>query len=146
MKTRSVSICVSSLIFSHFPLPPIRFFRSAFLNAGYCVSFSHAALSSIKTDAPMSFIWDVICAWKRKYTAELATPSPPPSPAKPKQGDAEAKDNSATKKAHKKTKHPPSEAALRVVDALMARPENPNIDFTLHPGYNPASRAEGLKR
>ena len=34
--------------------------RSALLNAGYSVSRSHAAAGSIKTDAPMSFVHDVI--------------------------------------------------------------------------------------
>jgi tRNA (guanine26-N2/guanine27-N2)-dimethyltransferase len=33
---------------------------SALLNAGYSVSRSHAAAGSIKTDAPMSFVHDVI--------------------------------------------------------------------------------------
>jgi len=34
--------------------------RSALLNAGYKVSRSHAAGGSIKTDAPCSFMYDIV--------------------------------------------------------------------------------------
>lgn len=33
--------------------------RSALLNAGYRCSISHCNPNAIKTDAPMSFIWDI---------------------------------------------------------------------------------------
>ncbi|VDL89961.1 unnamed protein product [Schistocephalus solidus] len=52
---------------------------SAFLNAGYRVSFSHAATASLKTDAPPSFIWDVMCAWKRRVEVAKATAASEPS-------------------------------------------------------------------
>jgi tRNA G26 N,N-dimethylase Trm1 len=35
-------------------------FRSAILNAGYRCSISHANAKSIKTDAPLDFIWDIV--------------------------------------------------------------------------------------
>uniref|UniRef100_A0A914C3Q4 tRNA (guanine(26)-N(2))-dimethyltransferase n=2 Tax=Acrobeloides nanus TaxID=290746 RepID=A0A914C3Q4_9BILA len=35
-------------------------FRSAVLNAGYRCSISHANAKSIKTDAPLDFIWDIV--------------------------------------------------------------------------------------
>ncbi|VDD74135.1 unnamed protein product [Mesocestoides corti] len=128
------------------PVPKIADVRSAFLNAGYRVSFSHAALSSIKTDAPMSYIWDVMCAWKRRYEAAAAKasagassrPSRSPSPSPP--------EGATRSKATRRKKHPPSEAALRVVDALMSRPPNPSVDFTPHPDSNPPSRTDGLLR
>ncbi|KAH9282980.1 tRNA (guanine(26)-N(2))-dimethyltransferase [Echinococcus granulosus] len=134
-------------------VPKIALIRSALLNAGYRVSFSHAALSSIKTDAPMSFIWDVMCAWKRKHEAEvraqkrLRSPTPPP----PREGDnVEIGDDEKTTESKKQNKcgrkHPPSEAALRVVDRLMSRPPNPAISFDPHPDANPPSRASGLLR
>lgn len=40
-------------------VPSLVMFRSAILNAGYRVSLSHCNPLSIKTDAPMSFIWDI---------------------------------------------------------------------------------------
>ncbi|GHJ86737.1 hypothetical protein NliqN6_3139 [Naganishia liquefaciens] len=40
--------------------PSLTEYVSALLNAGYSVSRSHAAAGSIKTDAPMSFVHDVI--------------------------------------------------------------------------------------
>jgi len=40
-------------------VPSLVMFRSAILNAGYCVSLSHCYPLSIKTDAPMSVIWDL---------------------------------------------------------------------------------------
>lgn len=38
-------------------------FRSALLNTGYKVSFSHACRDSLKTDAPSSVIWDIVRSW-----------------------------------------------------------------------------------
>lgn len=119
------------------------------LNAGYRVSFSHAALSSLKTDAPMSFIWDVICAWKQKFTEEAAAKSL--LPPKRVSTDEAAGANATTdkQKCGKRTvkKHPPSEMERRVVDALMARPlDHQKIDFAPHPDCNPASRSEKLVR
>uniref|UniRef100_A0A0V0J5X1 tRNA (guanine(26)-N(2))-dimethyltransferase n=2 Tax=Schistocephalus solidus TaxID=70667 RepID=A0A0V0J5X1_SCHSO len=59
--------------------PKMTELRSAFLNAGYRVSFSHAATASLKTDAPPSFIWDVMCAWKRRVEVAKATAASEPS-------------------------------------------------------------------
>lgn len=41
-------------------------FRSAILNAGYKVSYSHAEKNSVKTNAPMSLLWDVLRSWVKK--------------------------------------------------------------------------------
>lgn len=46
--------------------PPILTFRSALLNAGYEVSYSHAHKTSIKTNAPNEVIWDIVRAWEKK--------------------------------------------------------------------------------
>lgn len=43
--------------------PPMMTFRSALLNAGYKVSYSHAHKLSVKTNAPNHVIWDIIRAW-----------------------------------------------------------------------------------
>lgn len=40
-------------------------FRSALLNAGYKVSYSHANKVSIKTDAPNEVVWDIVRAWEK---------------------------------------------------------------------------------
>lgn len=45
--------------------PPMVKFRSALLNAGYNVTYSHANKVSIKTDAPNEVIWDVVRAWEK---------------------------------------------------------------------------------
>lgn len=37
--------------------------RSALLNTGYKVSFSHACKDSLKTNAPSSVIWDIVRSW-----------------------------------------------------------------------------------
>ena len=47
----------------HSPCPPNVTFRSAILNAGYLVSQSHLHPKSVKTNAPPSFIWDVMRRW-----------------------------------------------------------------------------------
>ncbi|XP_058824535.1 tRNA (guanine(26)-N(2))-dimethyltransferase [Topomyia yanbarensis] len=42
-------------------------FRSALLHAGYRVSYSHACKTSIKTDAPVSVIWDILRCWAKTH-------------------------------------------------------------------------------
>lgn len=39
--------------------------RSALLNAGYRVSFSHASKTSIKTNAPPNVLWDILRNWAK---------------------------------------------------------------------------------
>lgn len=46
---------------------PILKFRSALLNAGYKVSFSHAYKNSIKTNAPASVLWDILRCWNKRH-------------------------------------------------------------------------------
>ncbi|XP_014278781.1 tRNA (guanine(26)-N(2))-dimethyltransferase isoform X1 [Halyomorpha halys] len=46
---------------------PLRIFRSALLNGGYDVSESHAAPNSVKTNAPFTFIWDIIREWVKTH-------------------------------------------------------------------------------
>jgi tRNA (guanine26-N2/guanine27-N2)-dimethyltransferase len=43
--------------------PSLKQFCSALLNKGYKVSASHAMAGSVKTDAPMDVIWDVMRSW-----------------------------------------------------------------------------------
>ncbi|KYQ50363.1 putative N(2),N(2)-dimethylguanosine tRNA methyltransferase [Trachymyrmex zeteki] len=60
-------------------VPPMLMFRSALLNAGYKVSYSHASKISIKTDAPNDVIWDIVRAWEKKHPVKrekLAEDSP----------------------------------------------------------------------
>lgn len=38
-------------------------YRSAILNAGYKVSMSHTSPTSIKTNAPLEVIWDIMRVW-----------------------------------------------------------------------------------
>lgn len=46
---------------------PILKFRSAILHAGYRVSFSHTSKSSLKTDAPIGVIWDILRTWSKMH-------------------------------------------------------------------------------
>ncbi|XP_033219510.1 probable tRNA (guanine(26)-N(2))-dimethyltransferase [Belonocnema kinseyi] len=50
--------------------PSMVLFRSAVLNAGYRVSYSHANKISIKTDAPNDVIWDIVRAWEKEHPAK----------------------------------------------------------------------------
>ena len=43
--------------------PSMELIRSAILNAGYRVSYSHTHRTSVKTDAPNDFIWDLMRKW-----------------------------------------------------------------------------------
>lgn len=53
------------------------FYRSAILNAGYNVSYTHTNKTSIKTNAPTSFLWDVMRAWEAEHPVkrERLTPA-----------------------------------------------------------------------
>lgn len=46
------------------PIPILKM-RSAILNAGFRVSYSHASRNSIKTDAPASIVWDIMRCWAK---------------------------------------------------------------------------------
>ncbi|CAK1542375.1 unnamed protein product [Leptosia nina] len=51
----------------HLETMPMLQLRSAILNAGYQVSFSHASKLSIKTNAPAQLIWDIIRTWEKTH-------------------------------------------------------------------------------
>lgn len=51
----------------HMETIPMVTLRSAILNGGFNVSYSHACKTSIKTDAPMTFIWDVLRTWEKDH-------------------------------------------------------------------------------
>lgn len=51
---------------AHLTVMPMLMLRSAILNAGYKVSYSHAAKNSIKTTAPPSLMWDIIRSWAQQ--------------------------------------------------------------------------------
>ncbi|KAH9365125.1 hypothetical protein HPB48_014072 [Haemaphysalis longicornis] len=71
----------SRLNAKHASVQLLRQRRSALLNAGHQVSLSHACKNSVKTDAPMEFIWDIIRTWK------LQNPSKKPlEPGSPGEG------------------------------------------------------------
>jgi len=47
--------------------PSAVIFRSAVINAGYRISRTHVCAIGLKTDAPMSVIWDIMRCWVRDY-------------------------------------------------------------------------------
>jgi tRNA (guanine26-N2/guanine27-N2)-dimethyltransferase len=55
----------------HTGSPPVELLRSALLNAGYRVSFSHANKGSLKTDAPTTFVWDMFRKWVEAHPINL---------------------------------------------------------------------------
>ncbi|XP_077284881.1 tRNA methyltransferase 1 isoform X2 [Arctopsyche grandis] len=44
---------------------PMLIMRSAIMNGGYRVSYSHAYKMSVKTDAPAAFLWDIFRSWEK---------------------------------------------------------------------------------
>lgn len=54
--------------------PSAVIFRSAVLNAGYRTSGTHASPLGLKTDAPMSVIWDIMRCWVKNHPVK---PQPP---------------------------------------------------------------------
>jgi len=47
--------------------PPAVLVRSALINAGYRVSSTHACPLGMKTDAPMSVVWDIMRCWVKEH-------------------------------------------------------------------------------
>ncbi|XP_047029109.1 probable tRNA (guanine(26)-N(2))-dimethyltransferase [Helicoverpa zea] len=56
----------------HLETMPMLVMRSAILNAGYKVSYSHASRMSIKTAAPAQLVWDIIRTWAKTHPAKPA--------------------------------------------------------------------------
>ncbi|CAK1581309.1 unnamed protein product [Parnassius mnemosyne] len=56
----------------HLETMPMLVMRSAILNAGYKVSYSHASKLSIKTAAPAQVIWDIIRTWEKTHPVKAA--------------------------------------------------------------------------
>ncbi|XP_072958047.1 tRNA (guanine(26)-N(2))-dimethyltransferase 1-like [Typha angustifolia] len=54
--------------------PSAVMFRSAVINAGYCISGSHVNPLGLKTDAPMNVIWDIMRCWVKNHPIK---PQPP---------------------------------------------------------------------
>ena len=46
-------------------------YSSAILNGGYMISRSHASAGSLKTNAPRSFIHEVMRAWVKKHPVKM---------------------------------------------------------------------------
>jgi tRNA (guanine26-N2/guanine27-N2)-dimethyltransferase len=46
--------------------------RSAILHEGYKVSLSHACKNSLKTDAPIGLIWDILRFWAKSHPVNSA--------------------------------------------------------------------------
>ncbi|KAG5865910.1 hypothetical protein JTB14_011379 [Gonioctena quinquepunctata] len=51
----------------HVEMPPMMVVRSAILNAGFRVSFTHMNRTSIKTDAPTKVLWDIMRCWAKLH-------------------------------------------------------------------------------
>ncbi|XP_035447574.2 probable tRNA (guanine(26)-N(2))-dimethyltransferase [Spodoptera frugiperda] len=56
----------------HLETMPMLIMRSALLNAGYKVSYSHASRMSIKTRAPAHVVWDIIRTWAQTHPVKPA--------------------------------------------------------------------------
>ncbi|KAL9707796.1 hypothetical protein quinque_011314 [Culex quinquefasciatus] len=51
----------------HMEVVPMMKLRSALLHAGFRVSYSHASKTSIKTNAPVDVLWDILRCWAKKH-------------------------------------------------------------------------------
>eukprot|EP00775_Hariotina_reticulata_P009103 gene9103-9272_t len=54
--------------------PRAELLRSAFINAGYRVSGSHANPLALKTDAPPRVVWDIIRTWIKQHPVKAPEP------------------------------------------------------------------------
>ncbi|XP_060521573.1 tRNA (guanine(26)-N(2))-dimethyltransferase isoform X2 [Cylas formicarius] len=53
----------------HVETPPMMSLRSAILNAGYEVSYTHMNKTSFKTNAPSRVVWDIMRCWEKIHPA-----------------------------------------------------------------------------
>ncbi|KAF8567453.1 hypothetical protein P879_03986 [Paragonimus westermani] len=143
-------------------VPSLLDLHSSFLNAGYRVSCSHAEANTFKTDAPVSFVWDVFLTYHQKVRLPATDSSQTSSPCSLVGSDFNSGDddeNSSTKpntkskrRARKRFRYSSPELDSfrskrnRARAALLARPIRSQVDFTLHPEANPPSRVDGLIR
>uniref|UniRef100_A0A1I8G2D3 tRNA (guanine(26)-N(2))-dimethyltransferase n=1 Tax=Macrostomum lignano TaxID=282301 RepID=A0A1I8G2D3_9PLAT len=98
---------------------PMKVARSALLNAGYRVSISHCEGNAIKTDAPASFLWDMVRAHYRQSGEQMS--------------ERHLGEGSLPK-------------ALLVDHPAAAGDGAASIDFSLHLHAEPPSKADGLLR
>ncbi|CAH8627043.1 unnamed protein product [Dicrocoelium dendriticum] len=133
--------------------------RSAFLNAGYRISASHAERSSFKTNAPMSFIWDVFRTFRQRLqdAEKISSDSSDNDTASDtcvENGSAVApleKDSPMKRRRLKRRNSSTDGTDLvtlrgRVRTALLAQPISGTVDFSIHPDANPPSRVDKLVR
>ncbi|KAM3958385.1 LOW QUALITY PROTEIN: tRNA methyltransferase 1 [Aphomia sociella] len=56
----------------HLETMPMMIMRSAIMNAGHKVSYSHASKLSIKTTAPAQLMWDIVRTWEKTHPVKAA--------------------------------------------------------------------------
>ncbi|XP_059045805.1 tRNA (guanine(26)-N(2))-dimethyltransferase-like [Achroia grisella] len=56
----------------HLETMPMMVMRSAIMNAGHKVSYSHASKLSIKTTAPAHLMWDILRTWEKTHPVKPA--------------------------------------------------------------------------
>ncbi|CAL8105884.1 unnamed protein product [Calicophoron daubneyi] len=138
-------------------VPTMLELHSSLLNAGYRASVSHADTNTLKTDAPISLIWDVMIAFDRRQRpmAEKATDRPQRQVIRKEMGDSGEPNEqiksptSKKRRRHRKDGQEEEDAKSQreIVRAMLfSRQINTKIDFTLHPDANPPSRVDGLVR
>ncbi|KAI4352397.1 hypothetical protein L6164_006655 [Bauhinia variegata] len=59
--------------------PPKDDFKSAVINAGYCISGTHVNPIGLKSDAPMDVIWDIMRCWVKNHPVKAQQPDLPGS-------------------------------------------------------------------
>ncbi|XP_046385091.1 probable tRNA (guanine(26)-N(2))-dimethyltransferase [Ischnura elegans] len=125
----------------HSETMPMVLFRSALLNAGYRVSYSHACRTSVKTDAPVAFLWHIMRSWEALHPVkrERIAPTSPAyvilSKSSSGQPCGQSKDE---KKVQAELPQSKDEPKVQV--------ELPPVNFDYHPDANPPSRRQGLLR
>ncbi|XP_026333429.1 probable tRNA (guanine(26)-N(2))-dimethyltransferase [Hyposmocoma kahamanoa] len=110
----------------HLETMPMLVMRSAIMNAGHKVSYSHASKLSIKTTAPAQLIWDIIRTWAKTH------------PAKPSKLEADPVSR------HILTQEIKSEVDLSVradANPISRRDGQLRFQFNPTPNWGPGSRA-----
>lgn len=110
--------------------------RSAILNAGYRVSYSHTNPVSLKTDAPVDLLWDIMITWNRQLSNTFQTAADPEA-VKPNLN------GSATESSDMGKKEDPREIIRK---QLLAREVKRSICFDTHPDEVPKSKSDQLVR
>lgn len=133
-------------------LPTLPAFRSAIMNAGYQVSYSHANPISVKTNAPAPVLWDIMTVWARSAEAQEKTTAGEKVQTE-QDGDAMVDGPAEDLNCDAQNGHRPEKSQgckdsplEKMRQRLLERQVHTEVSFELHDEEQPLSKTQHLVR